>query len=182
MTGARARIAEACGPTVCGHVLVRADQVSFVSLEQVKKVGWHPLDEHSMPSDVVLPEAFVMVDDASGEIFRRCDFNIVRWRTQSLGRVSNVHDRDMAVAEKYFVGEHGEVPENIEVGSVVVPRGRWKRVIEIRAIRYRRFGWKKGFEHRYERPVWVYAASRGSAWKVELPNGCVVNERGFVSP
>jgi len=175
-----ARIAETevCNSSTCSisHLLVRGDQISFVSVEQVKQVGVHPLDDTKMPADITLPQGFVLVHDANGAIFNRCDMFIVKWH-KGRSSLSNVHDNDVKVAQEYFGGG-----ARLSVGSVEVPTGKWSRIGKIRFIRYRRHGYAKGFEHEYSPPVFLYSTNKPLAWKLSLPSGCIVDARGFVRP
>lgn len=173
-----ARVAKTCSAKCgCTQLLVRGDMISFVSVEQSRRVGCAKgncpmkLDDEAMPSDITLPKTFVLVHDTEGVVLGKCDFYVVRWRP---GRAPNAVP---AAAQKYF-GEGAQ----IQGGSVEVPAGPWKRVCRVRFIRYRRHGYEKGFEHEYDVPVWLFSCAKPLAWKIELPTGCVVTERGFIRP
>lgn len=169
---------EVCDSKECkiSYLLVRGDQISFVSSEQARKVGVHPLNDKQMPSDVVLPKNFVLVHDTSGTLFDACEMFIVKWLG---GRksISNVYEDDIKIAQEYFGSG-----TNIGVGSVEVPQGPWKKIAKMRFIRYQRHGYAKGFEHEYSPAVFLYSTQRPLAWKLKLPKGCIVDERGFVRP
>lgn len=176
-----------CESGVCDqvHLLVRGDQIEFVSVEQVERVGSFPLDEARMPSDVKLPPSYVMVNDATGHFIDRCDVYVVPWRSAARGRskssstvlLSNVDHFDLAAAYDYYGKD-----ARISVGSVSLPEGRWKRVCEVAFIRYRRYGFDKRFEHAYDPPVQLFSTTRPLAWRLPLPEGCVIDSRGFVRP
>lgn len=171
--------AEQCDDNACttSHLLVRGDKISFVSAEQAEKVGVHPLDDSKMPSDITLPEDFVLVHDTSGVLFDPCHMYIVRWHGGGK-KVSDVHQDDVKVARDYF-GKN----LSLSVGDVEVPEGRWNRIAKIRFIRYRRAGKARGnYEHEFKPPVYLYSTQGGLAWKLKLPDGCIVDERGFVRP
>lgn len=171
--------AEECDDKSCtvSHLLVRGDHISFVSSEQARKVGVHPLDDTKMPSDIALPADFVVVHDTSATLFDPCHMHIVKWRRGRKG-LSTVHNKDVQVARKYF-GRNSQ----LKVGDVEVPQGPWKRVAKISFIRYRREGYAKGnYEHEFKPPVYLYSTTNPLAWKLRLPNGCIVDERGFVRP
>ena len=171
--------AEVCDDEVCttSHLLVRGDKISFVSSEQAARVGVHPLDDTKMPSDIELPADFVLVHDTSGVLFDRCHMYIVRWRSAGK-KLADVHQDDVKVAREYF-GKGSR----LNVGDVEVPEGRWNRIAKIRFIRYRRAGHARGnYEHEFDPPVYLYSTQGGLAWKLRLPDGCIVDERGFVRP
>lgn len=170
---------EVCDDKSCeiSHLLVRGDHISFVSMEQSRKVGVHPLDDTKMPSDIKLPASFVLVHDTSATLFDQCHMHIVKWHS---GRksVSEVQQNNVRDARKYFGNK-----ASIKVGDVEVPQGPWRRIAQIRFIRYRRQGYAKGnYEHEFKPPVYLYSTTNPLAWKLRLPNGCIVDERGFVRP
>lgn len=168
--------AEDCSTGTC-HVtqnLVRGDRVSFVSVEQTKKVGIHPLDEAAMPSDIILPPDFVVVQDENGILFDRCHMHVVRWHPKR----TRLSKNDIEVAQRYY--GRSVKPRG---GEVEVPKGPWRRVAKIAFIRYRREGELKGnYEHPFKPHVFLYATKNPLAWKLKLPDGCIVDERGFVRP
>lgn len=176
-----ARVAKTCDGDACTQLLVRGDAISFVSVEQARLVGCGKvcpmkLDDEAMPSDVRLPKNYVLVHDTEGTILGKCDFYVVKWRGNG-GRAANPDALPEAVT-KYF---GNETP--IRAGSVEIPDGPWKRVCQVRFIRYRRHGYhEKGFEHEWAAPQWLYVCERPLAWKVPLPAGCQVTEKGFERP
>lgn len=179
MAASQARVAKTCDGDVCTQLLVRGDQISFVSVEQARLVGCGKvcpmkLDDTAMPSDIELPKNYVLVHDTEGTLFGRCDFYIVRWSGRG-GRVMNPEAVPSAV--KQYFGRNA----NVRGGSVEIPEGPWKRVCKIEFIRYRRPGYAKGFEHRYDSPQMLYVCERPLAWRLPLPN-CIVTHRGFEKP
>lgn len=185
--------AEVCETGLCniGHLLVRGDRVSFVSVEQMKKTGakrsvngdgrviWDP----SPPkSDVVIPKNYVVVHDTSGALLSSCDLYIVRWHriyTSSASDVDEVSPEVLAAAKKYY---GARAP--ISVGSVEIPEGKWSRIPgKMALIRYRRYGVDQDdYEHVWEPSVSLYDCAQPIAWRLPLPEGCRVDERGFVRP
>jgi hypothetical protein len=177
---ARVANTEVCDSKQCRPVqlLVRADKVSFVSTEQVRRVGYHALDPDAMPSDIELPGNYVLVHDTAGELLNRCDFYIVRWYSDS-GHFDHNRSSQKAVRDaKAYFGSGA----SIRVGSVDIPDGPWKRETKVKCIRYRRHGYDKLFEHTYEVPVHLFTTDKPLAWRVSLPDSCIVDERGFVRP
>jgi hypothetical protein len=184
-----ARVAEACNSKLCAHLLVRGDQIEFVSAEQARRVGCGPkscptqLDEQAMPSDIKLPRSYVLVHDTTGDLLSRCELYVVKWHKTRVNNVQSMHKNDVEAARDYFsMGDNPADTIRLETGSVIVPRGPWKRLAKIRLIRYRRHNYKMGFEHLYDPPVWLSFTERPLAWKLSLPSSCVVHEEGFVRP
>lgn len=181
------KIAEAtlCDTRECrtSDLLVRGNKISFVSIEQTKRVGVHKLDDVAMPSDVKLPPKLVLVHDTVGKLLQRCDLYVLPWKN-----LRNNHGAKMAPnklllehAEAYFVDEE-DYALPIVRGSVKIPRDSWKKLARVKFIRYHRPGFTKLFEHEYEVPVDVWGANHELAFRLPLPTGCVVDERGFVWP
>lgn len=179
---AKGRVAKTkvCERGVCdvGHLLVRGDRVSFVSTEQVRRVGRHKLDAVNMPSDVELPDDYVLVHDTTGKLLNRCDLYVVRWHKGSSNLGHNVSQELIRSAHDYY---GFETP--VTFGRVDIPKGKWHRLAKVAFIRYRRVGDSPGmFEHEYDVPVMLYDMTRPLAWRLPLPEGCVVDARGFVRP
>jgi hypothetical protein len=179
--GPEPRIAEVevCDSRSCetGHLLVRGDRVSFVSVEQTKRLGEKKLDPVAMPSDIRIPPSYVLVNDATGRILDKCDIYVVKWRNKNGRSRAEIDSADRAAAEEYF-----RTGAQIRSGFVELPRGPWRRVGRIRFIRYERHGFDRPFEHRYDMPVELLYSPRPLAWRLPLPEGCVIDSRGFVRP
>lgn len=184
--------AEVCETGLCsvGHLLVRGDRVSFVSVEQVKKSGakrtvkdgrvyWDP---EPPKSDVKLETNYVVVHDPSGRLLSSCDLYIVKWHRLHMRASTDAEELSpeaVAAAKKYY-GRNVA----IRVGSVEIPEGPWSRIPgKMAMIRYRRYGVDADdYEHVWEPSVSVFDCAHPIAWRLPLPEGCVVDERGFVRP
>jgi hypothetical protein len=166
---------------------VNGDRVSLVSVEQVRRYGWTPLQEgisntereRQLPADLKLPRTHVFVHDANGTVFTKCEIFIVRWYPGASGPASQ---RDIRTARAYF-GEG----KRIRRGHVEVPERGWMHRSQIAVIRYHRDAGPTeahvgDFEHRYEPPVRLYACRRPLAWKISLPQGCIITAHGFERP
>lgn len=161
-----------------GDLLVRGDQISFVSTEQVRAVGRHKLDPVAMPSDVVLPDDYVLVHDPVGTLLNKCDLYVVRWRNATRNRAPTVRPELLRSARAYF-GSGSRITR----GTVDIPKGPWHRVAKVQFIRYRREGDDSNpYEHEYDVPVSLLDSTRPLAWRLPLPEGCIVSARGFVRP
>lgn len=167
-----------CNTQMCvpRDLLVRGDRISFVSAEQAKRTGIHPLDDTKMPSDIVLPNDFVLIEDPTGKYLRKCDFYVLRWVDGTLK--SGVDTKVARVAADYFGAS-----TRLKQGTVDIPDGKWHRASQIAFIRYRRAGDLSGnYEHPYNPNVWLYDTDKPIGWRIALPTGCVVDGRGFVWP
>jgi hypothetical protein len=184
------RLAEAtvCDARGCysSHFLVRGTRIEFLSTEALRKSGakrevkdglvyWSP----RMPkADVTLPRDYVLVHDTIGAALSKCDLYVVRWRRGGSKEPSKDILED---AHAYFVnGDEQQLP--LSFGSVEIPDGSWHREARVALIRYRRPGFIKPFEHDFNPPVDVYYCERPLAWRLPLPNGCVVDSHGFRVP
>lgn len=177
---ARLATAKVCDSGFCelGDLLVRGDQISFVSTEQVARVGRHNLDAVAMPSDVTLPASYVVVHDPTGKLLNKCDMYFVRWKNETRKRAPTVRPELIRIARAYF-GRGSTITR----GTVDIPKGPWHRECEVQFIRYRREGDdNRPYEHEYDVPVKLLYSARPLAWRLPLPEGCVVNSHGFVRP
>lgn len=180
--------AEVCETGLCqiGHLLVRGDRVSFVSDEQVKKSGakrsvkdgrvyWDPAPPKS---DVVLPRDYVIVHDPTGTLLSACDMFIVRFFSTTISKESI--STDAVSAARQYYGKN----LRLRVGSVELPEGPWKKIPgKMQMVRYRRAGdLADNYEHVWEPSVHLYDCRKPIAWRMPLPEGCVVDARGFVRP
>jgi hypothetical protein len=182
--------AEVCETGLCsiGHLLVRGDRVSFVSDEQVEKSGakrkvnsegrviWDP---EPPKSDVPLPRNYVVVHDTTGNLLSKCDLYIVRYYPKRTSDVDEISAEEIAAARRYY-GRNVRV----SVGSVELPEGPWKKIRgKMSMIRYRRVGVDgDNYEHVWEPSVDLYDCENPYAFRLPLPEGCLVDERGFVRP
>lgn len=193
MTQQAGRVAEAevCESGTCnvGNLLVRGDRVSFVSCEKWKRLktaGYRRREEGGrviwtprVPnSDVKLPRGHVVVHDTTGNLLSQCDLYIVKWHSKTGISSSELPHDELRVAREYY-GDN--VP--IKCGSVDIPQGPWRKVGKVKFIRYFRAGQQQDtYEHEYEPAVLLCDSSRPLAWRLALPIGCVVDDRGFVWP
>jgi hypothetical protein len=181
-TPARAVEAEVCDSEACrtAPMMVRADQVQFVTPAQVRKVGYHKLDTAKMPSDLSIPAPYVLVHDTAGLLLSRCDLYVVKWhRMYARSNPSYAVPVRVEGDLKDYFGPRA----NLQWGEVEIPNGPWKRFAMVQFIRYRRAGKEAGlYEHEYEIPVTLYGCKNPLAWRISLPSGCKVDERGFVWP
>lgn len=129
---------------------------------------------------ILLPEKNVVVHDISGEQRRSCDFYICE---QMGGGGSDSAPTDAAVAAaKRWSGTVGKV----SLQKVALPDPPWQFAAQIDAIWYRRDaveGLGGRYAHPYSPSVALYRSQRQpGGWRIALPDGCIVDERGYVSP
>ena len=185
------RVAYACDADQCAHLRVNGDRVSFVSQEQLRKYGWTPLvegisnqaREKQLPADIKsVPKNFVLVHDANGTILSPCELYILRWQGGGAPTAWQ-SDADRREAVAYF--GRGEA---IEAGRVTLPgRGSFRRICRVSVIRYTRAGERAGdYEHPYDfqypKPVTLSICRQPLAFRLSLPDGCLIDDRGFVRP
>jgi hypothetical protein len=144
-------------------IVIMGDEVAF---------GVHGSDE-----EVVCPDEFVIVHDVSGKILRACDFYVLRNRGVIRGD-SGVSEVAYQTARRWY-GDR----LSLEKYRVDLPDSGWQRVGKIDAIRYRRLGvLGEAYQHPYDPPIVLYRSLGERGWKCALPDGCIVDERGFVYP
>jgi hypothetical protein len=144
-------------------IVVRGDEVSFL--------------EHGTKKEVVLPDDFLVVQDVSGSVLRKCDLYFLRNRGVVKDDTRLTNAASQAVKKWYGDGV------SIDKYRVDLPEGAWQRVAKIDGIRYRREGDLAGpYEHPYDPPVVLFRASHAPAWRVVHPDGCIIDERGIVHP
>ena len=182
VSGGSAKIAQAviCNKQMCvpRDLLVRGDHISFVSVEQAERTGIHPLDDQKMPSDIVMPKDFCLIEDPTGKYLRKCDFYILRWQDGDVLK-HGVSDKVEKVAADYFGNGTRLKPRTVDIPAA----NSWRKSAQIAFIRYRRAGELSGnYEHPYNPSVWIYETNKPIGWRIALPTGCVVDGRGFVWP
>jgi hypothetical protein len=143
--------------------LVKGDQVSFVRAR----------DGHV----IYMPPSHVMVHDVHGELVRTCDLYVVPYVHTRNG----ASDSDKSLRKK--AEEYYGKTTPLEMGTVDVPTQGWHRVAATYAIRYRRMGKHKGlYQHEFAELPWLEQNRSTLAFRLPLPDGCVLNDRGIVWP
>jgi hypothetical protein len=181
---ARAKELEADGwkpvgltPTALDFVVVvmRGDARSKVADSIAKSLG--------EAAPIVCPKEFVVVHDVSGKQRRSCDFYICRQTSLPSGNSAGRHAAQEAVvaAKKWFGADEPTRGRGVEL-----PDPPWQRGPQIDEIWYRRHaveGLSGRYEHPYKPSVPLYVSSQArDGWRIALPDGCIVDHRGFVYP
>lgn len=125
---------------------------------------------------VVLPPKFGIIHDPEGVDLPKCNVYLGPYEIS----------RKQATLTKAAAAYFGHSYRG-RVARVDVPKGPWNVVGSARVIFYERPGRYQG---RYFHPFYKKAAfpkplllrKCGAFFKLDLPDGCVVNDRGFVFP
>jgi hypothetical protein len=148
----------------------------------------------SSEREIASPASAGMLYDHSGADWPRCSLLVTRFR----GYTHDVDKRELGAARDYF-GRNAE----IGAGTVDLPPksfAAWTRVGEVSEIFYGRAGTKAPgrFRHRFHKPrgMWkvifffkgraakdpVVLYKTRNAYRLELPSGCMIDDRGIAVP
>lgn len=131
---------------------------------------------------IEFPRPWGMVQDPSGTILSRCEVLILPYEVDLTQEVLDAKQCARS-AREYFGSK-----TKLYWGDLEVPRGRWERVGRVvHVIWYRRYGFASGnfyhpFKQSMQTPVDVHRLKSGKAYKLSLPDGCVLTRHGFVWP
>jgi len=127
-----------------------------------------------------VPDSWGLVHDLSGKILHRCDLFIAPYQTVN-NKSASIPYKIKKAAKSYFgVGEG-----DLVTGSVAIPTGPWHHIGSVSIIYYQRWGSKRKsglFHHDFDFPVELYQQIDKNAYRLALPDACIINERGFVWP
>ena len=183
--------AEVCETGMCdlGFMLIRGDRVSFVSEEKMtrlKAAGFKRVEENGRviwtprvpKADIVLPRGYVVVHDTHGVLLSKCDLYIVKWHSSGGLMPADLPHQQLKAAQSYY---GAKTP--IKCGQVDIPEGPWRELGRVSFIRYFRAGEQQdNYEHEFDPPVDLCDTKQPLAWRLPLPEGCSVDDRGFVWP
>ena len=155
------------GDRVGNQFLVRGDLVKF------DLVGGAKQD---------IPDSWGLIHDPLGAVMSPCDIRIGPYRSN--GKKAQIDDPVMArVARAYF--GHGM---DIYGGSVDIPDGKWQRVGRVEVVYYARYGQGRFnglFRHQIKMQapaVHLMKLQGGNGFRLEFPQGCIIDSHGFVWP
>lgn len=188
------RLAEYCTKETCADLRVNGDRVSFVSVEQLRRYGWTDLREgmssaereRELPADIrSIPPSYVLAHDANGVVLPKCELYVLKWTRGGTERPAS--PQDLRAAERYFG------TRRVVRGTVDIPHGPWRRLCRVSVIRYHRDAGPTprhvgDFEHpyaldlKYDEPVWLSACRSPLAFRLALPDGCIITTHGFEKP
>lgn len=135
--------------------------------------------------DISLPKSWGIIHDPVGTCFPRCELFIAPYRKTHTKRIS-VDTEVASVAEEYF-GSGKPMYE----ATIDIPVGPWNRVGRTTRILYDRYGeLQDAYQHPFERPVPLYRqvhaqlllGKKVRAYRLALPDACIINAHGFVWP
>ncbi len=111
-----------------------------------------------------------MIHDPDGEALDKCVVYVGPYRKK---QEDVTHT---SLSRRYFGASY-----TLRRAAVDVPTGPWNSVGEVVAITYQRAGADtRMFRHKFN-PSVLLSRSK-SFYRIELPDGCVVNHRGYVFP
>lgn len=126
---------------------------------------------------VELPDEWGLLHDTEGRLVDKCTFLVVPYTRDMLARTTLTRD-ELSAARNYF-GKDAELAR----ATVEIPSALWQRLGDAVVLYYARKGRRKGrYRHRFKVPCPFFAHQHGLAYMLELPDGCVVDARGFVWP
>lgn len=127
-----------------------------------------------------VPDSWGLVHDVTGSLLHRCELILTRYQRVN----KNTHIRSAKV-KKAAIGYFGVGASDLLVGSVEIPRGPWQHIGGVSVIYYQRWGSKRKsglYHHDFEFPIPIYIQKDKKAYRLALPDACIVNSRGFVWP
>ena len=121
-----------------------------------------------------LPRSYGMLHDPEGTDFARCD---VYFGPYKMTRAKAPMDS----SAKWYFGRTYEA-KGVRIDGLRLD-GPWKHVAGVRKIFYYRRGVRApgGFHHAFHRSP-LELSKCGKFYKLTLPGGCIVDDRGFVWP
>lgn len=127
-----------------------------------------------------LKKNFGMVHDPTGRIANRCDVYLCEY-TIDMDHSLKLSPTMRKVVNGYFGSDARVVRALVEI-----PSGPWQRLGVVETIYYARYGkhegpWYHPFEDT-EPQVELYKSRSCDAYKLQIPNGCIINDHGFVWP
>lgn len=140
-------------------------------------------------STVEFPESWGLVHDPVGSCVDECEIFVCPYTTTGVLR-HTVPSEVMDAAQSYWGDEY-----RLQEGMVELPNGPWERVGRIVRIYYDRYGeLASPYQHPFkenvkdaavlykQRSPQKYGRSSRKAYRISLPDGCVINAHGFVYP
>lgn len=127
---------------------------------------------------ITLPEKHCVLHDPAGHWLRTCDVYFVAQGKPVRG-IDGLDDDVAREARDYF----GSDAELAQTTITMPPEKGWKLLGDCDLIEYVRYGkLAGGYHHPFRPAVPVYHSSRTNCWKIPLPDGCRLTDRGFVWP
>lgn len=129
---------------------------------------------------VRLKKNFGMVYDPTGRIINRCDVYLCQY-TIDIDSTPKMTTNMRKVSHEYFGSDARLVRAFVEL-----PKGPWNRLGVVETIHYARYGKHEGpWYHPFEDTdpqVELHKSSCCNAYRLQIPDGCIINAHGFVWP
>ena len=129
------------------------------------------------------PDDFCFSHDPTGELVGPCVVLVSRY-ADPVADLTGFSSKDVESARNYF-GKRARLLK----ATVDLPRGPWSTVgdaVEILYVRKghgrRRGGFHHPFRERFRHPVSLEESADGLGYRLVLPDGCKLDQRGFVWP
>jgi hypothetical protein len=122
--------------------------------------------------DWILPKRLWLVQDRAGVLLPRCDVYVLKAREST----EPLTEERRRWALRYY-GTQAHI-SNL---AFSLPKSPFRRLATVVEVRYRR-GADGEYFHPLDPPVTLYRTASGSAYRMNLPEGCEVNDRGFIYP
>jgi hypothetical protein len=118
---------------------------------------------------IALPKAYGMIH--SPDTVRKCHVYFGPFE-----KTRQIESELNQTAKKYFGDDYDG-----RVAYIDIPSGSWRSAGRARVIFYDRPGqYSDYYRHEFSEPVPL--SVNGRFYRLSLPDGCVVNDRGFVTP
>jgi len=126
---------------------------------------------------IALPPGWSQVHDPTGHKIPACTILVLQYTYPDDGGPP-LTQSELREAEIYFGTAY--IPTRV---GVDIPSEPWIMVGHVRAISYARRGRHRGNKrHAFKVPVPLHAQPSRSAFRISLPQGCVLDARGYVWP
>jgi len=126
---------------------------------------------------IELPDDWGLVHDTEGRLVDRCTFLVLPY-TKAAQECARLSKGELVAARNYF-GKSAQLTR----ATVEIPSPLWQRFDDAVVLYYARMGKRKGrYRHRFSVPCPFFFHEQGLGYMLVLPDGCVVDERGFVWP
>lgn len=154
-------------------IVIKGSHVRFELVEPSGKPVPHPNPGKVIKGKIVtLPTDHGIIHDPDGQAFDRCEVFFGPYRKTR-------RRAEMTKAARAYMGS--DYPASYAV--VDLPRGTWKPLGEVAQIFYKRPGRYDGkYFHPFKRGHAPHLFKCGRFYKLALPGGCIVDDRGFVFP
>jgi hypothetical protein len=129
-----------------------------------------------------VPNSWGLIHDPKGAVLNPCDIRIGPYT--STGREARIDDPILSRICRAYFG-HGM---KIYDGKLEIPEGQWDLVGRIEVVYYARYG-RGNYDGLFRHPIKMqapavdlYKLRRGQGYRLQFPQGCIIDSHGFVWP